>query len=92
MENADGIFDDAFSLMEPILDSNRRWLVVIPQAMSGELRICSGTTVDFEGDYLKVFLPEWIARELKEDAEDQVWIRTAGSKLDFQVVKARPAN
>jgi hypothetical protein len=92
MENLDGIFDDAFSLMDPILDINRRWVVVIPPAISGELRICSGTTVMFEGDVLKIFLPEWIAKELQEDGEDQIWVRTAASKLVFQVVKARPAN
>jgi antitoxin component of MazEF toxin-antitoxin module len=92
MENSEGVFNDAFSLMDPILDIDGRWVVVIPPAISGELRICSGTTVKFEGNFLKIFLPEWIAKELQEDGEDQVWVRTADSKLVFHVVKAKPPN
>ena len=81
------------SLEGPALLVDGELMLLIPLSDGGAAFVkCVREIGEVQGEYLKVVIPEWIARVLRVEEGDRVTVSTSGGEFGFQAAQPRLVN
>lgn len=81
------------SLEGPVLLVDGELMLLIPLTDGGAAFVKRARGIgEVQGEYLKVVIPEWIARMLRVEEGDRVTVSTAGGEFGYQAAQARLVN
>jgi hypothetical protein len=81
------------SLEGPVLKIDGKLVLIIPLAAGGvDLMECSRGISEVQGEFLKIVIPEWLARMLRIEEGDLVCVEDADGRFHITPSSPRPVH
>jgi hypothetical protein len=83
--------DDITSLQGPVEKADGKLVLLIPlEAVGDQFMDCARSISEIEGEYLKIFIPEWLSGMLRIDEGSLVTVDNENGKLNIRPVSPQP--